>query len=275
MRKLLSFLQKYGTAMTFLALQGICVYLIVTKNSEQKAIFLNSSERVFSDLHQVADWFTDIANSRQKQEEMRLSMEELKEQVFFLQQRAAIPKDTLQQDTATALYTFIGARVIKNSVNHSHNFFTIDKGSQDGVQQHMGVITNDGVVGIVREVNSRYALVMSILNRSFILSVRSKRTGQFGPLVWSGDDELYMTLTDIPQHVDLNPIDTIQTSGYSSIFPKGIDIGTVVDVLEDNGASKKYRIGLFEEMRSLEHVYVVRNADIGAIKELEKMLADE
>ncbi|MEM1325871.1 MAG: rod shape-determining protein MreC [Bacteroidota bacterium] len=275
MRRLLSLLRKYGTAVTFLALQGISVYLIVMKNSEQKAIFVSSIKRVFGDVHEVADRLYDIKDSRKQQEELRASVEELKEQVFLLQQRVALPSDTLQQDTSMALYTFIGARVIKNSVDLQHNFFTIDRGTRDGVQKHMGVITNDGVVGIVREVNSKYALVMSVLNRSFILSARSKKSGQFGPVVWTGEDERYVTLTDIPQHVRLNLADTIQTSGYSSIFPKGVDIGTIVEVKEDNGASKKYSVKLFEDMRGLEHVYVVNYVDKDKIEELEKLLADE
>ena len=139
----------------------------------------------------------------------------------------------------------------------------------------MGGITDKGVVGIVREVNGKYALVMSILNRTFILSAKSKKSGQFGPLIWSGQDERYATLIDIPQHVKLNVRDTIQTSGYSSIFPKGIDVGTIVEEIEEDGASKSYKVELFEEMRSLEHVYVICNKDREQIKELEQMVADE
>ncbi len=124
-------------------------------------------------------------------------------------------------------YHFVPSRVIHNSVYKQYNYLTLDHGEKDGVFRDMGVISDQGVVGIVLETSDNFATVIPIINLDFRLSVKLKSSNYAGILQWGGKSPLFADLNEIPFHVDLLENDTIVTSGFSSIFPEGIEVGTI------------------------------------------------
>lgn len=85
----------------------------------------------------------------------------------------------------------------------------------------MAVTSRDGVVGIIQNISNTYAVVLPLINTNLKISAKIKKNGYYGSLQWDGNDYRYSYLNDIPFHVDVAQGDTIVTSGFSSIFPRG------------------------------------------------------
>jgi rod shape-determining protein MreC len=157
-------------------------------------------------------------------------------------------------------YTYRSAKVINNSTNKYFNFITLNKGSLNGIRKEMGVISSKGVVGIVKDVSDHYTSVISILNTRLHISAKLKESGFFGSLNWDGKDYRYAWLNEIPIHAPVKVGDLVVTSGYSSIFPEGILIGTVEEVEKDKGESFfRIKVRLSVDFKDLSYVEVISN----------------
>jgi rod shape-determining protein MreC len=139
-------------------------------------------------------------------------------------------------DTARQLH-FHAAKVISNSLSKPFNTIFIDKGTKHHFYEDMGVINDEGVVGVVRSVSDNYATITPILNRNFNINAKIKGSGYFGNLSWDGQDPNYAQLTDIPNHISPIQGDTIISSGYSQIFKEGHIIGYIHQVIKVPGKS--------------------------------------
>lgn len=172
----------------------------------------------------------------------------------------------VEVDTVKPQFTYIPAKIVSNGTNEKHNFIIISKGSDSGIEPDMGVISPRGVVGVVSKVSDRYAYVISTLNINQSVSAKIGRTGAFGPLVWEGKRADYALLTEIPQHIRFAVGDTVYTSGYSTLFPENIPIGTIRKSRIIKGTHHEIKVKLFEEFRTLKFVRVVVNHDKNEIK---------
>jgi rod shape-determining protein MreC len=151
----------------------------------------------------------------------------------------------------------IAARVIDNSVRKDDNYMTVNKGSNDGVGKGMGVYNSTGVIGVIMASGKSYSVVMPILNGNTSISSKIKGTDNFGFLEWSGGDPYTAQLKDVPYHSNVEVGDTVVTTGFSSVFPENITIGTVADVQRlSNGYTLKILVSLAVDMSDLGWVYI-------------------
>lgn len=165
----------------------------------------------------------------------------------------------------------ISARIVQNSIDGVRNFMIVDKGAENNVSREMGVISVDGIVGVIDQTNQNYASVVSLLHRDLKINAKLKNNNAFGSLYWMGIQPNKMVLSDIPT---INPVsigDTIVTGGMSAYFPKNIPIGKVskYTILP----SKRYyeiEVILFTNFSVLDHVYIVRNFDKPHLDQLKK-----
>lgn len=173
---------------------------------------------------------------------------------------ASYNRDTIIDTLYKTRYSFISAEVIGNTINQPDNFITINKGQKMGIDPGMGVINDNGIIGIVRKTSKNYATITSLLNSQIKISAAIKRTGAFGSLVWVGRDVRFMHLFDIPKHQEVIVGDTVITSGYSSAFPRGIEIGIVTKVQFDPGSSfYDLLVRLGTDFSALNYVYVIQD----------------
>lgn len=157
-------------------------------------------------------------------------------------------------------YQFVSSQVINNSVNKQNNYLTLNKGSLHGIETGMAVVSVQGVVGIVKAVSKNFASVISLLNQNLKISAMVKKNGYFGTLQWDGKSYKYATLKDLPNHIQIEKGDTVITSGYSAIFPKGEEIGVVDQVSKgESGNFFTVKVQLFEDFKSLSNVFVIKN----------------
>jgi len=134
----------------------------------------------------------------------------------------------------------------------------------------MGVITDNGILGIIENTSNKFATVQSILNEKSNINAKIKNTDHFGSLVWNAENYNAVQLIDIPRLVPLLVGDTIVTGAMSSIFPENIPIGTINKFkLDDSENFYTIDVSLFNDMTNIKNVYIVSNANKKEIEELQ------
>ncbi len=168
-------------------------------------------------------------------------------------------------------YSFIPVEVINNSVMKNYNMLTINKGSRQGIEKGMGVISGNGVIGYVYKTSDNYARVMSTLNPNARTTVQLKSNKYFGMLAWDGKDPRYAKLQEIPKYIEVAKGDTIETDGKSGVIPGGIMIGTVLkSKIDEVTGELDIVVKLKEDFARLRYAQVVVNLEKKEIIEVEK-----
>lgn len=129
---------------------------------------------------------------------------------------------------------FLTAELRSIDLNPYSHRVLINRGARHGVRPGLAVIESAGVVGQVEQVASRSAKIILISDPDHALPVRVQRTGLRTIAYGSGRiDEL--RLTDLPMNVDLEPGDTLVTSGLGGRFPAGLPVAEVTAVRRPSG----------------------------------------
>lgn len=260
MGNVLLLLVRFGYHLMFFLLEGIAIYLIVNYNQSQKEIFINSTNLFSASVNDKVDGIVKFSNLQQTNDKLQTENARLLER-FISENVNAVDLttiDTLSQDSLK--YQLIPATICNSTYTLRNNNLTLCQGSKDGIEPDMGVITDNGLVGIVRNVSPNFSRVMSILHSQSIIDCAIKRNNAHGSLVWDGNNPRILNLVDIPKHISVLEGDTVLTSGYSTIFPKGLLVGMVKTVTLPNG-SNSYNIGveLFSDPVTLNTAYVIVN----------------
>ena len=165
MRRLIQLFFRFGGLFLFLLLEGIAFFMVVQYNKEQKAIFFNS-------LSHLSQYFEDKSHAISYHFSLETEADSLrKENSKFKQLLISLDIDytdkevSVFDDASFQQYLLQSAKVIKNSIHKNHNYLILDRGTEDGIEKHSAVITDNGIVGIVIEVRKKHCLVMSILHR--------------------------------------------------------------------------------------------------------------
>ena len=187
---------------------------------------------------------------------MQQELDVLRHQLTSLQKDSSYTERVLAQQTRDM--QLIPAHVITNSVRNKDNFITINKGTGDGVENEMGVISGTGVVGIVCKVSLHYAVILPILNSKSSISCRLRGTEYFGYLKWQGGNPLQAYIDDIPRHARFKVGDIVETSGFSSVFPPGIFVGRVAQIHDSaDGLAYQLEVQLATDLANIRDVAVV------------------
>lgn len=174
------------------------------------------------------------------------------------------------------LYDYSHAHVIFKTTDQAFNYIIIDKGKKDGVVRDMAVTSPKGVVGVVGDVSDNFSSVISILHPDSRISAIVSSTNQVGTVVWDGKEPNAAYLENIPQHLEINIGDSVLTSGYSNIFPKGMLIGTVQQVTSGKNASfLTIKVKLATDFNRLNMVYLIKNLYKSEIDSLKANFKDE
>ncbi|MDE7111515.1 MAG: rod shape-determining protein MreC [Muribaculaceae bacterium] len=280
MRQLVEFFMRHGAWFTFLLLAGISCVMLFRGNPYQQAVYMTSAGAVSSSVYNAANSVTGYFHLRSINDDLQERLSALEIENLSLRRRLQRADemayaDTVTPDSALTPYRFITARVINNSIAHSNNFLTINRGSDDGVRPEMGVVDQNGIVGIVNVTGRHTARVISLLNSDLRLSCKVKGSDAFGSLVWDGRSPRLAVLEELPRHVEFAIGDTIITSGYSVVFPEGIPVGVVVEQsrdVDDNFYSLK--VELLTDFATLSTVRVIENFLKEEIEEVETDLVN-
>ena len=279
MDKIFQFLYKHLHWIVFIVLEIICFVLLFSYNSFQGSVYLSTANEVTARLLNGKDKMTTYFGLADKNRILAEQNAQLQQRILELEMKDVYYRlDSLSEaETIKRIhrsgYNITPAQIIDKSINKMDNYFTIDRGTADGVAPDMGVMGVDGVVGVVYKCTEHYSLVMPLLNSYSSISCKVLGSKDFGYLQWSGGDSRYAMLYDVPRYSNVTEGDTIVTSGNSSYFPEGVMVGTVVEAYPSvDGLYMTLKLQLSTPFSQLEHAFVVRKMDAEELAALQQML---
>jgi len=223
-----------------------------------------------------------------------INLDLTKENLFLKNQLEKVKQYSNLDSLKNTNFTFRNAKVISNNLSSFKNHLIINKGVRHGLKNEMGVINSTGIVGIINRTSKNYSSVMSVLNIDTKINAKVKRTSHFGTLEWNGRRTSYLVLNDIPETANIKVGDSIITGGMSLIFPEGINIGVVSEILNQNKISDtvvrfkgnideaKYldfdfkenyltvKVKLHTDMNNLNNVYVIESLNRKEVQKIKK-----
>ena len=188
-------------------------------------------------------FFTDINRLQEENEELKQKNKELEESLRELE----ITKNENERLTELlgltekySNYTTIPAYVINRDMNNYSNMIVIDVGAKDGIKENMVVIADKGLVGHVVSVSDTTAKVQTIIDPSSTVSSTLTTTRDNIIVRGSIEGESRLKGTYIQPDVLIAEGDSIETSGIGGIYPQGIHIGVVKQVIPTKNTTDRY-----------------------------------
>jgi len=218
----------------------------------------------------VGEWISDqiyfiknIKELEKQNTELAKKVDELSYENKILQQykdENTRLRKLLELDKKYPDYPKIGAEIIGKDPGNWYNVFLIDKGSNDGLEVDMVVLSGNGLVGHIIEVAPNYSKVLSIIDDRNAVSSKVLRTGDLG--IVKGDltllNEGLCKMEYVDAEADIIVGDEIVTSNLSDIYSPGIMIGVVKEIeTESHGLTKYALIEPVVDFRHLEEVLVI------------------
>lgn len=263
MQQVISYLLKKKNFLFFILLLVISLALTVQSHRYHKSKLINAANDITGGLYESVNHVNEFINLDAYNKRLLKENARLRKEIsnYGFHSTSVIPKDTP--------YEFIPAKLIHNSFQKKNNILVINKGTKHGVTTDMGVITTNGIVGIIENVGENFSTVLSVLHIQSQINVQLKKTNHIGSLVWDGASPFKVQIEDITKVAKIVINDTIVTGNYS-IFPQGINVGKVIKAkLNQTQNYFDVDVELFTDMSNIGYVYVVKNK---ALKEVNQLL---
>ena len=153
-------------------------------------------------------------------------------------------------------YNLVPCEVVGRNLDRFQTVLVIDKGSKDGLEPRMPVLSYQGYVGQVLQVFEDSAWIKLVSSKNSPVSCIDKRSRVVGILEWRHHD--YFDLTSVSVVEDVRAGDTLLTSGFGGVVPKGFTVAVVTKVMPAaDGLSLKVDARSRINFRSLEAVFVM------------------
>lgn len=280
MHNLLAFLTKHYHWLVFLVLEAVSGMMLFQYNSYQGSVWISSANAVAGKAYECQAALEQFLSLVSRNEQLTTNNIYLEQEVSRLRQMLYdqnVDTTELQRREMEVLdqYEWIPAKIVSNSVNQPNNLITIDKGLDDGVEPDMGVACGTGLVGVVYQSSAHYAIVIPLLNSRSRISCTVRGRNYFGYVTWNGGDPMECFVEDIPRHARFEKGDWIETSGFSAIFPAGISVGEITDILDSpDGMSYRLKVRLSTDFCTLRDVCVISDKTIAERVRLEESVRD-
>ena len=263
-----------------LVLSGVCIVIMLLSftlnisggplNAAAGYVFVPMQEGI----NKIGIWVTDKADNLKNLSDVMAENEQLRAKIDELTTELnSVRLEQYELDNLRTLYELdqkypsyekVAANVIGKSSGNWFHTFTIDKGSNDGIEVDMTVIAGSGLVGIVTDVGPNYAKVTSIINDtskvSGMVTTTSDNLVVSGSLQSMNENMVieFNNLNDRDGKVAVN--DPVVTSAVSSVYQQGILIGYISSIETDsNNLTRSGTITPAVDFEHLEEVLVILN----------------
>lgn len=213
---------------------------------------LNTAQKF---VYKISDKFKVLANSILKFSDISKENEELKKKNSELEEKALKYdkldeenkrlRDVLDFTKRNSQYNYITCNIINKNGNGYIEAYTVDKGSNSGIQKGMVVITHEGLVGQVTTVSKDWSIIQTILNKNIAVAAEVYGKPQQVGVIKGEKDKQYgivAKLSGLSLNADVKNDEVVVTSGTGEIYPSGVRIGKVINVTEDKGNVMKTAI---------------------------------
>jgi len=279
MKNLLLFIIRNSSWLVAIGLIVISFYLVFSYNSYQRSVYLTSANKATGWFYEISDKATAFIHLNKSNKLLLERNARLEEELYSLKsylsdtQRDTLTTNAFLSDSIPASrFSFVPAEVINVSFSGPNNFITVNKGSIHGVKPDMGVVSQNGVVGVVLKTSPSFSVVIPIINPKFRLSAKLKNSNNTGSISWDGKDLITAQIGELPKHEVFQPGDTVVTS-FSRIFPKDIVIGYVTGQIlskDDNFNTLNLRIAT--DFYSVRDILIINDAHFEEQNELENSI---
>ena len=162
--------------------------------------------------------------------------------------------------TSRVQASFISANVLQAGLTSAESTFLLDVGSEHGVRVGSPVITADGLLGVVWEVDTRRSQAIDWTHSEFRVSAMTADGQAYGLVEpWPGayGDQDLLAFTGAPFQVDVRPGQRVVSSGRGNLIPRGVPLGTIIGIEDaDTGWRKSYLIQPAVRPEAARHVLV-------------------
>jgi rod shape-determining protein MreC len=287
MQQLIDFILRKKDVVVYFILLFLSLSFIFNSNYFHKSkviLFSNSITNYTNEVFENINWYFELKKINSSLVEENLILKNQLEK--FIEKKSI---DSLKN----VAFQYQNAKVISNNLSSFKNNLIINKGTKHGLKNEMGVISSTGIVGIIDRTSKNYSSVMSVLNTESKINAKVKRTSHFGTLEWNGLSNRDLLLNDIPETADIKIGDSIITGGMSLIFPEGINIGVISEIMKQekfNDTIMKFNINnqvkianiefrenylnievkLHTDMNNLNNVYVIESLNKDEFENIKK-----
>lgn len=261
MRTLLHFLARHSNIFLFIILEVAAVLLATSSNRYAHSTFWSEANQIVATVNNCIANVVDYLHLKSLNDDLAKENASLQR---LLQTTANALEPSIENDSIY-LYPHLGwqyipAKVISASFTKQHNYIAINKGHNDGIQQGMGVICSNGIVGVVSATNPHYSLVTPAIHVNASINCRLLHNGYIVDTKWLGQDANTVQLTDVSRHIPIHIGDTVITSGLTQSFPEGIMVGLIKqDELKPTDSYHTTTVHLTTDFRQLRYVQVIHN----------------
>jgi rod shape-determining protein MreC len=212
----------------------------------------NDMKRIYQKYKNIDEQASKVPLLEAENDELRDSLKEL--------------QNTLELNKLMTDYATVNATVINRNVGNWYNSLTIDKGEKQGLKMNMVVITNSGLIGKISKTTYYTSDVKLIttpdLNSKISVGIISSDTVTYGLLSGFDRNNKQLLVIDIIDNTTIKVRDKVTTSGLSDLYPKGILVGTVSKVENDEfGISKTIKVTPAANFNNLRYVTVLKGPD--------------
>ncbi len=201
-------------------------------------------------INDFIDSVSDLSNTYQENQSLKQKIDtihELEVQLSELKRDNQKMKETLKLQDTLNDYTLVNATVIARNPDTWRDVITINKGSNDGIQPQMSVMSDNGLVGKVMDVNPTSARVALLSNADNTLvrvaaMIQNEKEPIYGTITGYDNKTNMLVMSQIQATQDIKVGDKVVTSGLGGISPNSLYIGTVEEVAMD-------RFGLYKEVK--------------------------
>lgn len=198
----------------------------------------------------VRSWFEavgHVAMVYRENEQLRTEIEELRQQDINTNEVLAENlrlQAILNYKAGATQFDFVVAKVIGRDPSTWSEAIVINRGSAEGIEKNMTVVTPQGLVGTVSQVFTHTAKIQLLLDsRSAVGAIVQRPESRVAGIVeGNGINHIAPHMINLARDADVVEGDVIVTSGLGGIYPKGIHVGEVLEVINDEGGLLKYAV---------------------------------
>ena len=235
----------------------ILILIVVFSNADSETSFLeNAASKLVMPIQNGltylkngisgnSTFFTDINNLKQENEELKQKNSELEQSLRELENIKSeneTLKEYLDLTEKYGEYKTVPAYIINKDISNYSKTIVINVGTDDGIQENMTVIADQGLVGHVISVTNNTAKVRTIVDTSSSVSCSLSTTDESIVCKGTLEEEFALKAMYIPDDDGIIQGDSVETSGLGGIYPKGIHVGSIKRVVNTQNATDRYAI---------------------------------
>ena len=272
MNRLLEFIKRIYIVLLFLLVEGAALWCYATATPYTESKIMARTTAIGSAISGTINDITNFVSLPDQNSALTKRVAQLEEE---LERRDVVIKELMPDDAERPFldsidtqFCYHPVRVVSMTTNRNRNYIVVDKGTNDGIYENMGVVTpNKEFVGTVVSCTENYAVVMPLLNTLFKIGGRVKDSEYVCSIYWEGVSRYEVTAVELSKYAE--PHEGMVINVESERMPADIIIGEVKNS-EINASKTAYTIELTisADMQRLSDLLVVENRDQNELNRL-------